>query len=715
MLPKNESSPLLSEFTEPSLAAWREEVERLLKGAPYARKMFTRTWENISVGPLYTAADTADLPWLDSLPGQAPFVRGNRAAGCYTAPWLVAQEHRCPTGEEFNRNLRQGLGAGQTAVNLVLDLAGRIGLDPDQAPAALVGREGTSISSLDELMTALAGVDLRRYPLLIQSGAMALPVAAMVAAIAKRQGIDPAELSGCLGCDPYAGLAERGQITGTVAVLHGELAVLTRWVAANAPGMRTLPVFESPWHNGGGDLALSLGLTLASAVATLRAMADQGLAPAAVAPRFQFNLELGTDFFLEMAKLRALRLLWSQILTAAGVSPDKTRTFIHARTARRDLTLLDPHVNMLRATTSGMSAVLGGVDSLHVSPFDEVERIPDEFSRRIARNVQLILAQECHLDQVTDPAGGSWYVESLTRDLAAAAWDHFRSVEQRGGMAAALGSGWVQEQVAAAAGERAVAYATRRAVKVGANQYPDPARLPHGTELSDCDQLRQERAAAVAQQRKSATQEAHMLVLSRLEKMMDCPPDQLFEAMVAAAEAGATLGEFTSVTRASGEPGVEVATIPVRRDSAPFEELVARVAGRREQDPAAARVFTACLGDFARYMPRLDFARGFFQVGGFDVTGETFATEAADVADAARNDGAHTVVLVGLDDTYAELAGPVTELLAQGPQPPTVLVAGAPGGREADLRAAGVHDFIQMRSNVLEVLGALPALKEDRS
>ncbi len=709
------TAPLLSEFANPSMDQWRAEVERLLKGAPFAKKMFTRTWEGISVSPLYTEADTQDIPWRDSLPGQAPFVRGNRAAGYHAAPWLVAQENISATCDAFNAATRRSLTRGQTAVNLVFDLASKLGKDPDQVTNCEVGLQGTSVSSLMDLAVALEDIDLARYPLFIQSGGSALPVAAMVVALIRSRDGDLTQLRGCLGSDPYSGLSGQGQIMTSVDQIHDELATLTKWMAVQAPEVRTLPIFERSWHDGGADLALSLGLTLSSAVATLRAMEARGIALETAAPRFQFNLEVGTDFFMEMAKLRALRLLWSRILTASGVPAADTGTFIHTRTARRSQTVLDAHVNLLRGTTGAMSAVLGGTDSLHVSPFDAVDRLPDRFSRRIARNVQLILAQECHLDQVTDPAGGSWYVDSLTRDLASAAWQKFQAAEAAGGMPKVLASGWAQQQVAAAAAERAEGYASRKHVLVGTNMYPDPAATPRPKGEVDCEQLRGQRSAALAGQRQSETQEAHMLVLARLEKLMDCPPEVLFERMTDAAEAGATLGEITGVLRDGGDPGLDTEPVPLRRDGEPFEELVSRRAAVAEQQPAAGRVHTVCLGDYARYMPRLEFVRGFFRVGGFEVTGDEFHTEPQAAVGAARADGARTVVLVGLDETYAAQAAAVAQALSEGPEPPLILLAGAPGETETELRGAGLSGFIHMRSNVLTALNSVLDKMEGQS
>ena len=699
---------LLNDFAVPDLDEWRLEVERLLKGAPFAKKMFTDTLEGLSVGPMYTAEDTRDLPWGEGLPGQAPFQRGARAAGCHAEPWLIAQELPFPTCEAFNQALRHDLGRGQTAVNLVLDRAGHEGLDPDQASCDLVGAGGTSLGSLSDLETALEGVDLAETPFFVQSGSSFLAVSAMLIALLKKQGIDGELLRGCVGSDPVFGLALEGRIPVSIEQVYDELAVQARNAAERAPALRSLPVFEDPWHEGGADSALSLGLTLASAVHTLRAMEKRGIDPAATAARLQFFVSIGSDFFMEIAKLRALRILWSDILTASGCPKEAACVPIHARTSRRTQSVLDPHVNMLRATTEAMSAVLGGTDSLHVSPFDELFREPNEFSRRIARNVQLILAHECRFDQVTDPAGGSWYVESLTRDLAQAAWEHFQVIEKAGGILKGLESGLVQKNVAAAAACRAERLATRQDVLIGANQYSDPADMPRPDPKMDHAEFHRQRSVSLEAQRTSSTQEGHLLVLAHLEKIMEAGPDRMMECMIDAASEGATLGELTGVLRHDTASDLEVEPIPLRRDTEPFENLRVRVKELGRTDEDGTRIFLACLGDVARYMPRLEFTRRFFRVGGFEVIEQGFFTDAAAAVEAARTVGARTVALVGLDDTYMKIAAGFAEGLGKLDPPPVIFLAGR-------AEVAGVAETIHAHSDVLDVLGRLVAKMGGRS
>jgi methylmalonyl-CoA mutase len=603
---------LLAEFEAPTLEQWQAEVERLLKGAPFAKKMFTRILEGVQVGSMATVSDLPEPDWTGTLPGQAPWLRGSAGDN----GWRVAQEIPAATAEEFNAALRHDLGRGQTAVNLIL---------------SGVGPRGTRIAHVADLGAALDGVDLQTTPLLVQSGADHQRVAEDLLALCADLGMDPARLTGRIGCDPVAGRAVTGELPVAAAALYDQLAALTRQAAEVAPGLLTLPVFEDPWHDGGADGALGLACVLAAAVHALREMESRGVEVDEAAARVHFNLCIGSDFFTEIARLRALRVLWARILDACGGADQFTAPVIHARTSRRTGTVLDPYVNMLRATTQAMSAVLGGVDSLHVAPFDETTGPATAFSRRIARNVQLILKHECHFDHVADPAGGSWFVEKLTADLTARVWERFQEIERADGVMAALEIGQAQEWVAAAAAERAAHMATRREVQVGTNQYPDPHPL---------------------------------------EKV-------------------------------PAHEEVPAGAIPLRRESAPFEALRARI--EKMAGTPAGRVFCANLGDVARYMPRLEFTRRFFRTGGFEVTGDGFATAPDQAVALARQDGARTVVLVGLDETYAAMAGAVASGLKDGADPPLVLLAGSPP------EGVTVEGSIGLNSDVLEVLGRLAA------
>lgn len=699
---------LRDDFPAPTLEQWHQECVRLLKGVPFEKKMLTPTYEGITLQPMHTRADLDALPHVDNLPGEAPYVRGKRAFGYRERVWEVAQELPYPTYAEFNEALRHDLDRGQTAAVLVIDRAGQAGLDPDQAAPEQVGRDGTSVASLVGMRQALTGVDLAAVPVHVESGSAALTYAALLVALAREQGVDPARLRGSVGLDPVAGLAELGQLPLLLDRAYDELALLTAWTTTHAPGLHTVAASGHVYHDGGASAVQELGITLAVAVNHLRELAARGHDVAVVAPRIRFGFSVGTHFFMEIARLRAARLLWARIVEAAGGDADAQRMTVHARTSRFTKTVLDPHVNILRTTTEAMAAIFGQIDSLHVAPFDEPLGLPDQFSRRIARNTHTILREESHFDTVVDPAGGSWCVESLTHEVAEAAWRVFQEVEGAGGVIQALREGKVQAMVADTAAARRKNLARRKDVLVGVNQYPNPTEKPLFGRTVDHEALHKRRAEAMQKLRTDGDHAANVEVMQKLERMLHGEGSEVFAAIVEAAAAGASVGELSRTFRHGADPQLAVEPIAPWRAGKMFERL--RGAVRDHGDAAATTVFCACLGDVARYMPRLDFTRGFFQTGGFTVLADHWFESPAAAAAAARESGAATAVIVGLDATYVEHAAAAARALKEAGVG-TVILAGAPGDQADTLAEAGVDEFIHLRSDAHAVLTTLAESK----
>lgn len=672
---------LLAEFPIPTLEQWREEVVRLLKGAPFEKKMLASTYEGITLQPIYTAEDTKDLPFQDSLPGEWPYLRGTEPLGKRLSGWLVAQELPFPEPKTFNEALRQDLERGQNAVNLALDAAGRCGLDPDQAEASQVGKGGTSISTFADMQQVLEGVD-PELPLMLAASAGAVPAAALLVAALKAKGADLSKARLSLGFDPLGALATRGTLPMGVAQAYDQLADLTKWAAAKAPASLTLVACGRPWHEAGGNAVQSIAFTLASAVATLRALEERGVAVEEAARRMQIRQAVGGNFFMEIAKLRAVRVLWAQVVRACGGSDEAAKIHLHALGAKFNKTQFDPHVNILRGTTEAFAAVVGGADSLHVAPFDAVlGQVPSELGRRLARNTQIMLREESHLDQVADLAGGSWAVETLTHQLCTAAWKLFQEVEAMGGLLKALEAGFAQGKIAEVAAARRKALAQRTDVIVGTNQYANPLEAAPELKPLDHAALKAVLGPKAAAARKGVFKGG------------------TFQAMVEAAPL-ATLGELAL----KGE-GPKVAPLVFRRAAEDFEELRRAVLAHRAGHPGP-QVFLANLGPVGAYMPRLDFTRGFFQAGGFEVADGAWFKTPEEAAQAALASGAPIVVAVGLDDAYPGAVPVLAKALKAGGAK-VVLVAGLLKDQAEAFKAAGVDDFVHVRCDVHAVLSGL--------
>jgi len=694
-------APSFAEFPATGYDEWRAAAEAALKGGSFEKRLITKTHEGIALQPMYRAEDVADLPHLGSLPGCAPFVRGTQVLGYKQEPWEVSQELKDATPEAFNQALRADLERGQTAVNMRLDLATLSGEDADAAEPGLVGKDGLSVSCLDDLTTALDGVDLEQAPIFIQTGASGLPLLAMVLAMLAKQGRSGVRLRGCIGDDPLGELAGTGRLPRSLSGAYEDLAQLTRWATANAPDLRTVLVRGHPYHDGGGNAVQELAFALATGVEYLRELQARGVTVDQAAPRVLFAFSLGSNLFMEVAKLRAARMLWAKAVAAFGGGEEARKIHVHARTSGWNKTLYDPDVNMLRATTEAFSGVLGGCDSLHIGPKDEIARVPSDFSRRVARNTHTVLREEAGLTRAVDPAGGSWYLESLTDTLARKTWDLFREVEKQGGMAKALGAGFPQQQVATVSDQRAKACAQRRDIFVGTNMYPNPTDDPLTPEVLDHAALQQRRSVKLKVLREAVDADARQ---GALEKLAKASPDGRVEATVAAVTAGATLSDLCG-TLATGEPAdTQIEPVAIKRGAEPFETLRRRSEAFAARTGSLPKVFLANLGPIPQHKARADFSRGFLEVGAFEVIGNEGFGTTDQAVQAAIASGAQAVVICSTDKTYPELVPPLVKGIKAAKPDALVLVAGYPADHVEVFKAAGVDDFIHIRANCYELL-----------
>lgn len=561
----------MTEFPKVQYSDWRKLVEGELKGAAFDEKMLTRTSEGITLQPVYKREDVAGLPQADTFPGLAPFPRGASAAGYAGHPWDVSQEINSSSPAEFNHAARNSLASGLSALNMVLDKATRNGADPDWAKHGEVGSGGLSIATLRDLERALEGIDLRKTSLFVRSGASAMPFAALLMALMRRRRQPTSRLRGCIEMDPLGVLSHEGILPQSLEGAYREMAVLTRWAAKHAPNLQTICVHSRSWHEAGGNAVQELAFTLATAVEYLREMHTRELDVNVVAPRMRFAVTVGSNLFLEISKLRALRMLWARAVAAMEGSEESQRLALHVRTSLWNKTTRDPHNNILRATVEAFAGVLGGCDSLQVGAFDELIRPPDDFSRRLARNTQLILQKECHLTHVIDPAGGSWYVETLTNDLASRAWALFQEVEKLGGMAAALQAEFPQKTVAATAAEKIKAVAEKRQVIVGVNQYVNAKEKPLEAPEVVPTAFHKRRAVQIASHRTSLEDADNEFVLKKLSGIVNVRGEKLFPECIEAATAGATLGEIVRAVRINDRPCAPITPVSLTRAAAALE------------------------------------------------------------------------------------------------------------------------------------------------
>lgn len=700
---------LLSQFPPASYEDWRKVVEAELKGAPFDKKMLSASYEGIAIKPIYRREDVSHLPHVESFPGFAPFVRGATASGFIKEPWHISQEIAVSSPTEFNHVARNSLSRGLNALNMVLDHATRNGHDPDWAQPDEVGLGGLSISTVGDLNRALEGVDLDKTRLFIRSGPSGLAIASLLVALAHKRKKTTVNLRGCVEMDPLGVLSHEGRLPQSLESAYREMSALTRWASENAPHLQTICVHSRSWHEAGANAVQELAFILATGVEYLRKLHALGVEVNVAAPRTRFAITVGVNFFTEVAKLRAFRMLWSRAVAAAGGNDEAQKLSLHVRTARWSKTVYDPHTNLLRGTVEALAGVLGGCSSMQVGAFDEVIRQPDDFSVRIARNTQLVLQKECLLEHVIDPLGGSWYVENLTAELAERAWAMFQEVEKLGGMEAALRADFPQKLTRTSNSEKQKAVARRRDSVVGINQYANPAEKPLEVPKTDSAPFHKRRVQQIISHRTSLEDQENSAVLQRLANIIGANGSALVDACVKAAEAGATLGEMTRAVRISDSPCSPVSPVELIRRTVPLEQMRAATERQAQKLGEPAKVFLCNMGSLKEFKARADFSAGFFAVAGYsaDIPGG-FKTP-AEAAEAFGKSGARIAVICSTDDNYPALVPPLAQALRAQRADALVVLAGYPQDQIEAHKQSGVAEFIHIRADLLETFSRIHA------
>lgn len=607
---------LFDQFPPVSTQEWKEKVVADLKGADFDKKLVWRTNEGFNVNPMYRAEDIANLSTTDSLPGEYPYVRGTRADN----NWLVRQDIKVTDVKEANVKALDILKKGVESLGFEI---------------------AKDLISVENLKTLLHGIDVENVELNFSTCMKStVKLAETVAAYFKTTPADLQKVSGSIRFNPFKRMLTKGRDFADYA----DQAVAVIDAVKELPGFRVLAVDAVMLNNAGSFISQELGFALAWGNEWLAALTDKGLSVDEVAKRVKFNFGISSNYFMELAKFRAARMLWAQIVKQYNPACDcACKMKAHAQTSEFNQTIFDAHVNLLRSQTETMSAALAGVDSITTTPFDKAYKEPDDFSERIARNQQLLLKEESHLNRITDPAAGSYYVETLTVSIAEQAWKLFLEVEEKGGFYKAVKEGFVQNQVNASAETRHMNVARRKEILLGTNQYPNFNEV-----ASD----------------KIVNGEACGCGCGKHEGGHHCEP--------------------------------EFPVLNTKRAASDFETL--RLA--TERSGKRPTVFMLTIGNLAMRLARSQFSSNFFACAGYKIV-DNLGFETVQVGiDAALDAKADIVVLCSSDDEYAQYAPEAFKILDGRA---LFVVAGAPACMD-ELKAQGITEFIHVRSNVLDTL-----------
>lgn len=610
------SEKLFTEFPPVTTEQWEEVINKDLKGADYDKKLVWKTQEGFSVRPYYRAENLSEIPFLDSEPGQFPFVRGTKNDN----EWLIRQDYcLCEGPAKANELALDGLMKGVNSLGFWVD--GKKGLTDAEMETLL---KGIAISAVE--INFCGCCPGKTFPL-IES----------FLKVAAAQGVKKEDIRASFDFSPLHNLTVKGHICDDA---FDKLANCVKAVK-DYPNIRVINVEAYDFNNAGSSISQELGYGMAVASEYMAALTDRGLEAEEVAKRIKFTFAISGNYFFEIAKFRAARVMWANIVKAFGVEcPEAQKIQSHAVTSEWNQTVYDSYVNMLRDTTETMSAAIAGVHSIEVLPFDYAYRKPNEFSNRMARNVQSILKEEAHFNKVVDPAGGSYYIENLTASIMKSAWDIFKAVEAEGGYVAAFKAGSVQKAIKEVSAKRDLNIARRRETILGTNQYPN-----------------------------------------FLEKASDEITPEI-------------------VKRGAGKPECncekQAEPLEAYRGAQAFEAL--RLATDRSGKQPMAFMLT--FGNLAMCRARAQFSCNFFAVAGFKVVDNNRFSSIEEGVKAALEAKADIVVACSADDEYAEAVPQIAEAIGDKA---VVVVAGDPECRP-DLEAKGIMNYINIRCNVLDTL-----------
>ncbi|MDI1270443.1 MAG: methylmalonyl-CoA mutase [Polaromonas sp.] len=467
--PKPSSSP---EFASVSLEAWAKAAAKSAPGGD-VNALNWQTPDGITVKPLYTADDIKDLPYTDTLPGFEPFIRGPQATMYAVRPWTIRQYAGFSTAEESNAFYRKALAAGGQGVSVAFDLATHRGYDSDHPRVTGdVGKAGVAIDSVEDMKILFDQIPLDQVSVSMTMNGAVLPVLAGYVVAAEEQGVAQDQLSGTIQNDILKEFMVRNTYIYPPAPSIRIIGDIIEYTAKHMPKFNSISISGYHMQEAGANQALELAFTLADGKEYVKTAIAKGLDVDGFAGRLSFFWAIGMNFYLEVAKMRAARLLWCRIMKAFNAkSPKSLMLRTHCQTSGWSLTEQDPYNNVVRTTIEAMAAVFGGTQSLHTNSFDEAIALPTEFSSRIARNTQLIIQEETHIPNVIDPWAGSYMMEKLTQDMADAAWAIIEEVDAMGGMTKAVDSGWAKLKIEAAAAEKQARIDSGKDVIVGVNKY----------------------------------------------------------------------------------------------------------------------------------------------------------------------------------------------------------------------------------------------------
>lgn len=702
------------------LEQWHALAEEELKGSPDT--LVWKTPEGIDVKPLYTAADLEDNNYLDTLPGIKPFLRGPRATMYAGRPWTIRQYAGFSTAEESNAFYRKALAAGQKGLSVAFDLATHRGYDSDH-PRVVgdVGKAGVAIDSVEDMKILFDGIPLKDMSVSMTMNGAVIPILANFIVAGEEQGASRAELSGTIQNDILKEFMVRNTYIYPPEPSMRIIADIIEYTAKEMPRFNSISISGYHIQEAGSTLVQELAFTLADGREYVRAALRKGLDIDAFAGRLSFFFAIGMNFFMEVAKLRAARLLWSRIMTE--FKPQKPQSLMlrtHCQTSGVSLQEQDPYNNVVRTAYEALAAALGGTQSLHTNSFDEAIALPTEFSARIARNTQLILQHETGITKVVDPLAGSYYLETLTKDLADKAWELIEKIEHMGGMTKAIVEGLPKHLIEEAATAKQAAVDKGEEVIVGVNKF----RLENEDEIDileiDNSKVRSSQIARLEQTKRHRDNAKVQSLLKELEDVARTGKGNILAAAVEAARARATVGEISdALRRVFGDHAAVPKVVTgiygkAYRNEPEYKTLQERIKTLSVELRHKPKIMVAKLGQDGHDRGAKVIASAFGDMG-FEVLAGPLFQSPEEVADMAIEAQVHVIGVSSLAAGHKTLLPQLVDILRRKNSKIIVICGGVIPRQDYDfLKNAGVAAVFGPGTNVVEAAAEVLDIMQGR-
>ncbi len=625
------------EFPIPSYEQWKDEAIKSLKGGDFEKKLFTKTIEDIIIKPIYNLNDIRDNPLYNfQYPGITPYNRGDNPMGYKASSWLIAQAIPYPDLKQFNSALQNDLANGQNAINI--KIRGRNNQERQI-------KYGLELNNVDDFANAFNNIDLSKYPIFFSTDDFFYDFSKLLGDYLKKSNIDFAQLQGNIGADIFSKLLSTGNLTLPLDKYYEQIAELINQFNDSKFGV--INVNGALFHNAGANAIEELACAFTEAIEYINALQLFDLDIDKIAPKMRFSLGIGSNFFMEIAKLRAARIIWTKIIREYGGNEQSQKMFIHSQTSLRNKTKFNPWSNIMRNSTECLAAILGNSNSIEVGFFDFAYGYPSELSRRLARNTQLIYLNESHLLDTIDPAGGSYYLEELTYEICIRTWQKIQEIETKGGFFENIKNGNIQNEIKQTADNQIKDYHTRKLVLVGTNKYP----LLNEKILEDYIKF-----------------------------------------------------EYNEVKQSEQNNKINIEQLRDVRFAKDFEKLRENANTYKGKNGAFPYLTLFNFGELSEYKPRNDFSTEYLQIGGFDIISTPAFSSSADAMKYLLENPSNIITICSSDDKYINIVPEFAQMVKKFKPLTYIILAGYPKEQIDLYKQLGVDDFIYLNSDVYETL-----------